>query len=159
MKNKCLRLIILSIFLLNSALASAYESFSHTTLILPHEPSNLEAWVQIITSQEEWESFFYSTMATITYPAGEAPVAPLIDFETYQVITGGLGMKPTSGYSLAVEKVIETDDVMNLNIISVSPVSSCLNLQVISYPTLTLMIKKTDKDIKYNITSVVNKCE
>jgi len=160
MKNNKLSILFLFLTALNCQTALAYESFSHTTLLLAHEPQNAEPWSKVITTQEGWESFFYSTLAAATYPVGESPEAPVLDFENYQVITGGLGAKPSSGYSLAVEKVIETDNEMYINIISTSPSSSgeCSYLTVITYPTVTIQVKKTDKEIKYTITPATSGC-
>lgn len=159
MKIKKLSMLILFLISLSGQSALAYESFSHTTLLLPHEPQNSEPWVKVMTTQEEWESFFNSTLSVATYPVGEAPEAPVLDFENYQVISGGLGAKPSSGYSLAVEKVIETDHEMYINLISMSPSSDCAYLTVITYPTVTILVKKSTKELKYTITPAVSGCE
>jgi len=70
------------------------------------------------------------------------------------------GAKPSSGYSLVVEKVIETENEMYINIISTSPSSSgeCGYLAVITYPTVTIQVKKTGKEIKYTITPAASGC-
>jgi hypothetical protein len=33
----------------------------------------------VITNQQQWETYFYATTAAVTYPIGEAPVAPTLD--------------------------------------------------------------------------------
>jgi len=159
MKTKFFSILLLLLVFSSSNNVFCYESFSHSVLLLPHEPNISEPWVKVITTQEDWESFFYSTMATITYPTGQAPVAPVINFDDYQIITGGLGIKPSSGYSVVVDKIIETEDTLYINILSVSPGTNCVNFAAMTHPSVAILVKKNNKTKNYTINSVVNHCE
>jgi hypothetical protein len=57
--------VILVCLLIVSAATQATDFFSHTVLDLPDEPRNETAWSQVISSQEDWESFFNATLAAI----------------------------------------------------------------------------------------------
>lgn len=137
---------------------NTFDIFSHTVLTLPDDPRNVEPWSQVINNQDEWESFFYAQTAHITYPQGEAPIAAEFDFEKHQVLTGGLGVRSSGGHSLVVEGVFELDNVINIQVLEIRPDTQCIVPAVISYPSATVLVKKTDKPFQFTVTQLVNEC-
>ncbi len=150
--------VILVCLLIVSAATQATDFFSHTVLDLPDDPRNETAWSQVISSQEDWESFFNATLAAILFPQGEAPSAPEFDFEKFQILTGGLGVKPSSGYILSVENVIELDDVIEIHVFDVRPGTNCVTFAALTYPSTTVLVEKTDKPFRFSVSQLVDEC-
>ncbi len=151
----------ITLFVLMITMSTAYSSdfFSHSVLSLPDDPRIEEPWSKIITTQQEWESYFYSTTAHMTFPQGEAPIAPQLDFVNYQILAGGLGMKPSGGNILSVENVQELDDIIDIHVLSIKPGTSCFSIEMISYPSTTILVKKTDKPFRFTISNSIAECE
>ena len=135
-----------------------YNTFSHTVLTLPDHPMINEPWSKVITNQKDWESFFYAQTAHISYFEGQAPSPENLDFDNYQILTGGLGVKNSGGYSLIVEGVFELDDEIDLRVLEIKPSENCLTPAVMSYPSATVLIKKTNKPFKLSISKLINEC-
>jgi hypothetical protein len=150
-----------TLFVLMITMSTAYSSdfFSHTVLSLPDDPRIEEPWSKTITTQQDWELYFYSTTAHMTFLQGEAPVAPQLDFENYQILAGGLGMKPSGGNILSVENVQELDDIIDIHVLSITPGASCVSIAMISYPSTTILVKKTDKPFRFTISNAIAECE
>lgn len=136
----------------------ASDVFSHTILTLPDHPKIENPWSRIISDQKDWESFFYAQTAHITYLQGEAPVAEKIDFEKYQVLTGGLGVKPNGGYSLTIESVVEQSNAIQVHILDIKPDTDCFPFMAMTYPSATILVKKTDKPFKFISSLLIRKC-
>lgn len=134
------------------------EVFSHTVLLMPHELGNEKPWLKLIKSQQEWEDYFYSTMAAITYPQGKAPVAPEMDFNNFQVIAGGLGLRSSGGYNLAIDNVRQFGGVTYIHVLDISPGPGCLVTTALTYPSITVMVKKTETPIRYSVSSLISPC-
>lgn len=158
--QKLLRKILLGITLMMSLASPVYSAdvFSHTVLSMPYDLDNDKPWVKVIKNQQEWEAYFYSTTAAITYPVGEASVAPKLDFNHYQVIAGGLGTRISGGYALSIQSVHISETAMTLHVLDITPGVQCLVTMGITQPTVTVMVKKTDKPIRYIISDVVAPC-
>lgn len=155
--NKVIALFTLLMAIMTSAHSS--DIFSHTVLTLPDNPRIEEPWSQTITTQQEWETLFYSTTAHMTFLQGKAPIAPQLDFETYQVLAGGLGVKPSGGNILSVESVKELNDIIEIHVLSIKPGSTCFSIAMISYPSTTVLIKKTDKPFRFTISNSISDCQ
>ncbi|MCK5889327.1 MAG: protease complex subunit PrcB family protein [Methylococcales bacterium] len=141
------------------ALDNISNTFSHGVLVVPGGgPENEQAWSQVITNQEDWKTLFGTHLAVMTFAVGHAPVLPVIDFEKYQIVSGGFGAKPSSGYSLVVNTVSETDTNIVFDMFEISPGEECINMPVISYPSATIFIKKTDKPFQFNVRKVTESC-
>lgn len=153
---KILAIVAMMIGLINAS--QAFDTFSYTVLTLPDDPRIDEPWLKVISSQDDWEAHFYATTAALTFLASEAPIAPVLDFGQYQVISGGLGERSSSGYYLAVESVQELEDEVLIHVLNVSPGSTCVVGFAISYPSITMFVKKTDKPIKISTTDLIHQC-
>ncbi len=139
-------------------LSVPYEAFSHTVLHLPDNPRYEKPWLKIIRNQQDWEAHFYATTAAITFPASMAPVAPVLDFENYQVISGGLGVRSSGGYALAVESVVDLVGDLYIHVLDIRPGSSCLVTMATTYPSVTILVKKTAAPIQISVAKLINQC-
>ncbi len=133
--------------------------FSHTVLKLPFDLQSEEPWSRIIRTQEEW-TLFYNELVGDTLATDDAAVfaIPEIDFETYQIVTGGIGFRSSGGYRVSVEKVHELSDVIYIDVIVVSPGPNCASTDATTYPSTTVLIKKTNKPIQFFSAHTLNEC-
>ncbi len=136
----------------------APEIFSHTVLKLPFDLKSDEPWSKIIRTQEEWEMFYIELLEENTVDTVIPSVLPQIDFETFQVVTGGIGFRPSSGYSVSVRQTIELSDTIYIGVLVVSPGKNCLSAAVVTYPSTTLLIKKTSKPIEFFSFQLIYEC-
>lgn len=159
MKKLFLTLLAIVALMMASTMPSqAFDTFSYTVLTLPDDPRIDEPWLKVIHDQDDWESHFYATTAAVTYLEGTAPVATVFDFEEYQVISGGLGFRSNGGYYLAVASVNELEEVLLIHVLDISAGSTCLTTAAITHPSMTLLVKKTDKPIKISVTELTDQC-
>lgn len=158
--NKLLRKVwvIFALLIVVVAPTQATDAFSHTVLTLPSNPGIDKPWLKIIDNQADWETHFYASAAAITYPVGMAPVAPVLDFENYQVISGGLGIRFSGGYYLAIESVKQFEEAMYIHVFDVIPGSGCLVTMALTYPSMTILVKKTTAPIKFTVSKLINQC-
>lgn len=155
---QCKVLVAITLMLVNVVPAHSAEVFSHTVLSLPRALSSDKPWVKIIRNQTDWESYFYATTAAITYPESMAPIAPVLDFENYQVISGGLGGRSSGGYSIAIDSVHELESSMVVHVLDVIPGPGCVVSFWLTNPSITFLVKKTDKPIKFTVSTLINPC-
>jgi len=133
------------------------EAFSYIVIkkLAYSSPSNQTPWGAIINTQEEWGQLFMSWQGDFTPPSEHAP---RFDFEKYQLITGGFGVKPSGGYSVVVDRVDELSDVIYVSVLDISPGSGCLVSWGFTNPFTTVLIKKPTKPIKFSVTKLVSEC-
>ena len=149
-------LAVITLMIASVTPSQASDIFSHAVLTLPDDPRINDPWFKIIRNQADWEAHFYATTAAITYPDSMAPTAPVLDFQNYQVISGGLGIRSSGGYSLAIQSVHKIEEAMYIHVLSVSPGPGCVSFSAITYPSITILVKKTDTPIKFTISELIN---
>ncbi len=134
----------------------ASDLFSHTVITLPDDPVTEEPWKKTINTQEDWESFFYARTAHIF--SLQPFIAMEIDFNTYHVLTGGLGEKPF-GSSLSVEQVIEMDNEIHVVVLDIQPGLDCgVDIFGPAYPSATVLVKKSNKPFKFIVSQLIEQC-
>ena len=154
----CRALAVITLMMVIVVPAQSAEVFSHAVLSLPGSLRSDKPWVKIIRNQTDWESHFYATTAAITYPESMAPIAPVLDFEDYQVISGGLGGRSSGGYYIAIESVHELEKAMVIHVLDVRPGPGCVVSFWLTNPSITFLVKKTDKPIKFTVSTLINPC-
>lgn len=162
MKNlpsKFLYAMAFTIMALNTAYAdfSSYEIFSHIVLNLPSEAKNETPWNKVITTTRDWDMFYSELLWDGSEPA-YLYTAPVIDFDTYQLVAGGLGMQNSGGFSLSVQKVIEYSDSVLIDVLVIKPGENCSVTMAITYPTVAVLIKKTSKPLQFSLTNLTTDC-
>ena len=134
------------------------ELLSHIVLNLPSEVRSDAPWSRTVTTSAEWNSF-YSELLQGTAPTAAEPVtAPVIDFDVYQLVAGGLGMRSSAGYSVVVRKVSELSESLLIDVRFVSPGPNCLVATVITYPSVAVLVKKTSKPLQFSLSNLTLDC-
>jgi hypothetical protein len=136
--------------LVSGAPAYAQSFFSHAVIRIPEVRSDT-AWVQVIATREEWEAFYLEH-------AGVANAAPPVDFSTYRIVAGGIGIVAAGGAQLAVERVYELSNTVLVQGVVVRPGSNCLVAQMVSWPSTAILIPQSDKPVSISMPTVVHDC-
>jgi hypothetical protein len=120
---------------------------------MPNKIISENPWIKFITTQKEWNLFYDESVI-------DSPtlINPQIDFENYQVIAGGLGMRTSGGYMILVKDVLEFEHEIYVNIIDIRPGNNCIVTSEITYPSTIIVIKKTSKPIKFFVSKYTSKC-
>ena len=84
-------------------------------------------------------------------------ITPEIDFETHHVVTGGIGFSSDGRDTVSVGKVRELSDVIDIEVIVVSFIG-CNSADVVTYPSSTILIKKTNKPIQFFSVHALREC-
>jgi hypothetical protein len=159
-----LRISTAILIYLTSLTASA-EEFRVLDLA-PYSIQSDTPWMQVITDREQWLNFYYARLlgCPTVYPTAIPPETdpcalpePLIDFETQQVVVGGLGAKPSTAYSLLISGVSISED--GQEVIQVIDYERCLGLTVIDYPMAAVVVSNTGLPIRVNVVEAREKCE
>lgn len=76
----------------------------------------------------------------------EPPARPSVDFEERVVVFATLGQRPTSGYSIELERAVHDEErgVVELMVREVEPGPSCMVQQVLTFPYLLAAVEAVD---------------
>ena len=138
--------------------SSSYELLSHVVLNLPSEVGSETPWSRTITTSSEWNAFYGELLQRGTTVPAEPVTAPAIDFDTYQLVAGGLGMQTSGGYSVVVRKVSELSESLLIDVLFVRPGANCVVATLITYPTVAILVKKTNKPLRFSLSNLTLDC-
>lgn len=99
----------------------------------------------IIKSHEELKNLWNIIYATQL----DKPPLPNIDFDTNIIIGIFLGEKPTAGFSIEVQKIMEENGKIIVYIEETSPPQDSFQAQIITEPYHVIQIPKMDKPVVY----------
>jgi hypothetical protein len=129
-------------------------------------------WVRLVTNQYDWETLARESYAangidpvvfcdevTISTDCVEPP--PVVDFETEQVIAGGLGLQGDSGHNLVVSNVMasQPSGYQYVNVMDIVAGAGCVTLPVVTNPMLAIVVEKTNLPIKLSLFTATTNCE
>jgi hypothetical protein len=126
--------------------------------------TNENPWVEIISDQTRWEEFYFEQLlgCNQVHPLltdGIDPCiaeAPAVDFETEQVVVGGLGAKPSTAYEILVTSVENYTDEQRITVVDYA---RCVGLAVIDYPMASVVVPRTDNPISVHVEQGAATCE
>lgn len=105
----------------------------------------------IIEDEKSWNDLWFK--------ASLQEIAPRVDFSNNMVVAIFQGAKPTGGYSISVNNVIEGDSSVMVFVKEVSPGPNCMVTMAFTQPYHMIMLPKTDKEAIFNIDGVTNDCQ
>lgn len=151
-------LSIVTLMVITSAsTAQEHDVFSHAVLRLPHDLKSEEPWTRVINTQEEWQLFYDELFAENEMPPVSLP-APLLDFENYLLLAGGLGIRSSGGFTVSVESVHEFENEIFIQVLEILPGVHCVVTAAITYPSAAILIKKTNKPFKSSVLKATHDC-
>lgn len=96
------------------------------------------AQIRVAQDEEQYGALF----AAVTSAQLPAPTPPAVDFATDLVLFLSMGQKPTAGYTLKVDCVTCSADVLKVKVIPTAPPAGALKAQMITNPYVIVSTKK-----------------
>ncbi len=113
-----------------------------------------EPMLRVIRTQEELSELWELPSSRI-----DKPEIPEIDFSRNMLLVAAMGEQPTSGYSIEITGAELKDDEWVFSVREAKPGESCMNLMVITTPHHMAVVPKSNKDVKFEVTTVTEECE
>jgi len=84
-----------------------------------------------------------------------------IDFEESTVLAVVLGVRPTGGYSIEIEEIIEKEDKLVIKAIETRPGESCRVTMAQTYPYHVVSVEKMDEEpeMELDLTVEIRECD
>lgn len=115
-------------------------------------PENTKPGMFVVKSEGEWKNMWQSV-------AGKTPKEESgVDFSKSEVMAVFAGTKNTSGYSVLVKKVLETDKQVKVVVEEESPGKNCFYAQALSNPYHIIKFAKTSKQVVSRKSMVKKDC-
>lgn len=92
-------------------------------------------------------------------PVEPKPELPAVDFATEMVIVAAMGSRPSSGFAIGVDTVVEEPTRVLINTFTVRPGGDCFVLGVITAPAVAVAIRTTQKPVSFTNTAYVHDCD
>ncbi len=122
-------------------------------------------WIRVIEDQSEWQEVYYHQIHDCPYMDFLVPVdendpcyqpEPEVDFETSQVIVGGLGVKPSTAHQILVSQVDSSGEQHQVTVLDYE---GCVGLTVLHYPIAALVIENTGKPVQVQVEPATAICD
>lgn len=113
------------------------------------------AITKVITNQDEFTKVWKQAYNNYL----KKPTLPKVDFNEYQVILVALGMKTSGGYSIKIDKIINSNGNYIIAVTELSPGSNCMTTEAITYPFQLVQVKKAIGKISFKITKKTVDCK
>lgn len=86
------------------------------------------------------------------------PELPAVDFATEMVVVAAMGSRPSSGFAIGVDAVVEEPTRVLISTFTVRPGDDCFVLGVITAPAVAVAIPRTQKPVSFTNTAYVHDC-
>jgi hypothetical protein len=90
-----------------------------------------------------------------TTPAPQPPIAE-IDFDRYSLVIIGIGAR--TGYQLAISDIRDLPNEIQVRYAVLQPGPNCAVAQVLGHPSVSVLIPKTTKPVRFNETAAAIDC-
>jgi len=146
------------LFLFGCSYVQSEEGFSHLIIKLPYDYQINYPWVRVIDSIAELEAFYGELTEGLGHSNLELLPMPVVNFEDYTLIAGGLGFQTTGAVSLAIGTVGNAEHGVYIEAYRVMPGPYCMVTDDIGYPTVGILVKKTNKQVMVNLKDASYSC-
>ncbi len=104
----------------------------------------------VIDNTLEWETFWWDMDTTQSLPD--------INFSESLVLAMFMGERSSGGYSISVNKIIETESALEVFVREVSPGQRCLVTLALTQPYTIVVVEKTGKDVHFTTEQEITEC-
>jgi hypothetical protein len=115
-----------------------------------------------ITSREQWAQFWKKMRIDqgkiLNSSTLQSDDAPETNFKKYTLIVAAAGAKPTAGFTIAIQDIVESGDVLRVSIIETRPGRDCGATAMSSSPFLGAEIPVTSKKVIFDISTTQRDC-
>lgn len=129
-------------------------------------------WTRVITNDADWQNIYFELLAvngidptTICHPyffspADCSPPPPIVDFDRYQIVIAGLGIRYNGSSNIFVSDVDATyGSTMKIRVIDLNPSDECFVTTVINYPMLAIAVPVSEKPIRLSVKNATLNCQ
>jgi PrcB C-terminal len=114
-----------------------------------------EKTYQVITDQNTFNEVWSKAFANLSNQQRPAK----IDFENKMIVLVASGMQTSGGHKIKVKSVEEIKSAIVLNIENSKPGESCNTTSIITFPYQIIELKKSKKEVTFNVTDKIYECE
>lgn len=97
---------------------------------------------EIAGQAEEWDDIWSDLF-------GPGSVAPDVDFERWRVAVVALDTRPTGGIVVAVDRVLETTTVVQVQAVETVPGPDCMTIQALTRPVSFTLLPRSPKPVEF----------
>jgi len=90
---------------------------------------------------------------------GRSDVIPRVDFKKQEVLAVFDGERATSGYTIGVQQVTNTEDTRIVEIAHTVPGEGCITAQSVTYPYVLIVVPKTTLSLTHTRTTTASVCQ
>lgn len=105
----------------------------------------------VIASQADWEALQKQLELDIVLQ----PKLPAIDFAQTILVAVFAGEKPSGGYSIRVERIVQTDREVIVNVMEAKPASDQFTIAQITYPYQVVSLPRTSLAVRFDFEAQV----
>ncbi len=114
----------------------------------------------VITNEYDWLFLWDKVNSTVT-PTFVTPTLsqiPQIDFTQNMIIAVFQGTFGSTGYGIEIIKVIETENTLEIFVKETHPGRRCVVGFMVTNPYHIIKVKRTDKEISFNVEKEYREC-
>ncbi len=102
----------------------------------------------VFRDASSWQSF-WKNYCMVVDDKGNKTAAPDVDFSSQMLIGVFSGRKPTAGYSIAIEKILEGTKSIQVEYSEKQPSPESMVAMVITYPCQIVSVPRSDKTVEF----------
>lgn len=108
---------------------------------LQETATQAEEWIRI------WSDLF-----------GPGSTAPDVDFDRWRVAVVALASRPTGGITLAVDQVVETQTLVQVQAVETVPGPECMTIQALTRPVSFALLPRSPKRVEFHLERREESC-
>jgi hypothetical protein len=130
--------------------ASRPISLARTAYSALPDPARL-----VIEDEAAW-SVLWADLTSGIYPP---PELPAVNFSTHRIIVAAMGARPSAGFVISVDSLVEFEQGSLAFVTSQSPGQRCMNAAVITAPVDVVVVPLSRDPVSFRDRSIVHSCE
>ena len=160
----CLAVVALTVSCNSASLPPTPSDLgSRVTAQQPERPASLqrfsysginEAKRMVISDPATWATVW----AQLTQHVSPAPELPAVDFGANRLILVAMGTRPSGGYEIRVDSLVEFENGSLVFVTSESPGSDCVTTQALTAPVDIVLVGRSEEPIVFRDGTAVHHC-
>jgi hypothetical protein len=107
-----------------------------------------------IRSQSEWDGIW----RRLTANQGPPTLPPGVNFERDMLLISAMGAKPTGGYTIRIERVIDSRFELEAHVVRTSPGPRCGTIAAVTHPVDIVTVPFSHKQVRWVMRDEVTDC-
>lgn len=150
---RALTILLCLALALTPTLAQA-DTICFLTVLKTSRSGHAEAQNYVINNKADWQSLWEKAFST----ASEKPPLPEIDFTRRTIIAVCQGTQSSSGYEIAIQEIVETENALEVFVKAFAPGRRCGTLGILTRPLDIVEIETTEKAVVFHVKNKFRNC-